>query len=239
MTTEKENETPAEPQAGEAEPTLQPVAATTTTTEPPAGESHEEQSLSLEEARKIRSESANLRKRLKDSEATLADLKAFKDQIEAEKLSADEKQALAVQKKEKQLAELQKEKDDAVRAHQEYKISTEVRLQAAQMHFADLSDASRLLDWSEITYDDDGMPNNLKELLTKLAKAKPYLVSKPTQAPTAGGATSPAQSQTSNNTEITQQYVNDVLGGKIPWESLSPDRRTAILNWKAQHSYRF
>src|SRR5258708_5775717 len=144
MTTEKENETPAEPQAGEAEPTLQPVAATTTTTEPPAGESHEEQSLSLEEARKIRSESANLRKRLKDSEATLADLKAFKDQIEAEKLSAAENQALALHTQQHPLPQLHNHQDDAVRAHQEDKISTEVRLQAPQMHFAHLYHASRL-----------------------------------------------------------------------------------------------
>src|SRR5947209_5684008 len=57
--------TVAEPQAGE--PTApQPQAGNTTPTEPQAGESHNTaEQISLDEARKLRSEANNLRKRLK------------------------------------------------------------------------------------------------------------------------------------------------------------------------------
>lgn len=158
------------------------------------------------------------------------ELDELKAKLENEKLSENEK-------KDKQLADLQKTHDEAIRQHQEYKVNTEVRLQAAQMGFADIADAVRLLDWTEITYGDDGAPNNVKELLSKLLKAKPYLAGKPAPtAPTAGGATAPAQSQR-NSTQVTQEYINRLTPQE--YDALSPERKQEIRQWQAAHMFRF
>lgn len=222
--------TPVTPQAGEADPiNPQAQAATVPPTEPQAGDSQKPPLNTADYERMI----AELRK---ESAAHRTKLNKF----EADEKARTDAQLTEQQKKDKQLADLQKAHDEAVRQHQEYKVSTEVRLQAAQMGFADLNDASRLLDWSEIEYGTDGAPTNVKTLLDKLLKAKPYLQGKAVVAtPTAGGATSPARSQTTDNAEITQTYVADVMNGKIPWRDLSQERRTAVLNWQAKNPYKF
>lgn len=220
---------PATPPAGAADPiNPQGQAPATPPTDPQAGESQKTAKSAEDYDRII----AELRK---ENAGHRTKLKTFED-AEAKRAEA---QMTEQQKKDKQLADLQKAHDEAIRQHQEYKVSTEVRLQAAQMGFADLNDASRLLDWSEITYDGDGTPNNVKPLLEKMLKAKPYLAGKPaTPAPTAGGPTSPARSQADNG-EITQAYVADVMSGKISWQQLSPERKSAVLDWQRKNLYRF
>lgn len=217
-----------EPQAGDPVPinSPQPQAGNP---EPQAGDGSTEP-ISLEAAKKLRSENASLRKRTQENDALLAELKAFKEQAEAAQLSESEKRDRAAQQREKQFADLQKAHDDALRAHQEYKINAEVRLQAAQMGFADLSDAVRLLDWSEIEYDDDGTPKNVRDLLGKLLKAKPYLAGKSAaSAVTGGGATAPARSTTSGPQTLTKEYVAQIQrGGQQAWAALSPEEQQRI-----------
>jgi len=221
---------PAQPQAGEADPiNPQGQVPTTPQAEPQAGEPKPSKSADDYERmlKELRNEAASNRVKLK--------------KFEDEERARTEAQMTEQQKKDKQLADLQKAHDDAIRQHQEYRINSEVRIQAAQMGFADVADATRLLDWTKITYDEDGTPNNVQTLLKDLLKAKPYLAGKPAPtAQTAGGATSPARSQTqAGSGEITAAYVADVMSGKVPWRELSQEQKNAVLQWQAKNPYRF
>lgn len=209
-----EDTTAVESQADETENNPQPQAGNT----PPEPQAGEGQNISLDEAKKLRSEAANLRKRLKAFEE--ADAKAKDAQLsEQERLQ-------------KQLADLQSQHDTATRTHQERIIGYEVRLQASQMGIVDPDAAAKLLDWSQIEYDDNGAPLNVSDLLKGLIKAKPYLAgSKP--APTSGGATNPPRSQSTAPKELSWQVIS----------SMKPDeynaRRAEIQQWMLNNPSRF
>src|SRR5712692_2754482 len=212
---------PVDPHAGgTGDP--QPVAATQTTTDPHAGDSPTETPLSLEEGRKIRSESTNLRQRLKDAEKLAAELKAFKEQTETASLSDNEKREAAQKKLEQQLSEHQSQNSTLLKQLQETRINNEVFKQASKLNIIDIDAASKLIDASRIDYDEQGNPTNVDALLKDLAKQKPWLVGKAQQ--TSGGATNPSRSQTGGPQTITKEYVESVQrGGHQAWAALSPD----------------
>lgn len=164
-------------------------------------------------------------KEAKDHRLQADELRKFKEQVEAEKLSETEKQELARQNLEKQLADLQKERDDTIRQSQERIVNYEVRLQAARMGIVDPDVAAKLLDWSEIEYDDNGSPSNVDDLLKSLLKSKPYLGASKTVS-TSGGATNPSRSATASASQ------------PLSWERLSKmtaqeydARRPEIQRW--------
>lgn len=153
--------TGTEPQAGNAPDAHQPQAGNTTPPEPQAGEGQHSETLSLEEAKKLRSEAQNLRKRLKSYE-------------DAEQQSRDA-QLSETERLKKQHADLQAKYDTEVRQMQERVIRYEVQAQAHKIGIIDPDAAVRLLDWSDLEYDEDGTPNNAEKLLKELLKNKPYL----------------------------------------------------------------
>ena len=214
--------TSADPQAGDTDP--QPQAGVTST-DPQAGESQTNDTISLDEAKKLRSEAANLRSRLRSTEAKAKELDDLKAKLEADKLSETEKL-------QKQLATLQSEHDNAIRAAQERTINYEVRLQAAQMGIVDPDAAAKLLDWSQIEYDDNGSPTNVNDLLKNLLKTRPYLAGK-AQVQTSGGATNPSRSTTT----APQTLSWEVIGNMKPDEYNA--RRAEIQQWIATHPHRF
>jgi hypothetical protein len=146
----------AEPQAGDAT-TPQPQAGTPST-EPQAGES---QTISLEEAKKLRSEAQNLRKRMK----------AYED---AER-QVQEAQLSETERLKKQHSDLQAQHDTYTRQMQERIVRYEVERQATQLGIIDPDAAVRLLDWSELEYDEQGTPTNTEKLLQALIKKRTYL----------------------------------------------------------------
>lgn len=220
-----------QPQAGE--PALinpQPQAGITPQAEPQAGEP--KTSLSAADYERIvaelRKENANHRTKL--------------NKFELDEKARTEAQMTEQQKKDKQLADLQAQHEEHIRATLERTINYEVKLQAAALGVNPkrLDYVARLIEWEDIDTDDQGNPTNIKELLSKLVQDVPELLGKPAQtAPTAGGATAPERSRTSGNGEITAEYVADVMSGKINWRDLPPERRTAVLNWQAKNPYRF
>ncbi len=147
-------------------------AVTTPTTQPQAGEGQAE-TMSLEEAKKLRTEAHNLRKRLKE----------FDDKEEQAKLAA--------------LSEVEKAKQQAVKAEQQIQqyreklITAQVQLAAQAKGVID-AEAAALLVRGSLEYDDDGMPSNLDKALDTLIKNKPYLA----PAKPAEPATTPAQTAT-------------------------------------------
>src|SRR5258708_30693600 len=94
----------------------------------------------------------------------LKDLEAFKAKVDAEKMSDEEKRQLERQTLEKQLADLQKEKETATRQTQELRVTNEVFKHGQRLNIIDLDAATKLLDASQIEYDDSGQPTNIEAL---------------------------------------------------------------------------
>lgn len=154
---------------------------------------------------------------------------------ELDRLKAEQETATLneTQKLQKQLAKMQADHDTLSKSSQERIINYEVRLQAAQAGIVDPDAAAKLLDWSQIEYDDHGQPTNVEKLLKDLLKAKPYLVGKPVA--TGGGATNPPRSATDGTGEITEQYAMDVLSGKI--KGLSAQQTAKVGEWLASQQF--
>ncbi len=211
-----DNATPATPQAGGAGDTS-PQAGTTTPSEPQAGD----EPISLDEAKKLRSEAANLRKRLK----------AFEDQqaaAEAAKLTEQEKL-------QKQLADTQSQLSEKERLIQERVIRYEVQLQAAELgaNPRHLDKIARLIDSAEVKLDDQGVPTNVKELVDKLLKEMPeLLLQQDKRPPSAGGATNPSRAVSSAVglswdviTKMTPEQYNARRAEIQAWIADNPARR--------------
>jgi hypothetical protein len=222
----EENTPPVDPQAGKTEDP-QPQAGSNTTPEPQAGDGQE--TISLEEARKLRSEASNLRKRLKEFESLNTELKTFKEQKEAEKLSDVEKQTLAQKKLEQQLAEQQTKNNELLRQLQENRVNNEVFKQASKLNIIDIDAASKLLDSSQIEYDDTGNPTNIDALLKDLVKQRSWLVGKQQSQPMSGGPTNPSRSHSSAPPDLSWDVI-----GKMSREEYAA-RSAEIQKWILEH----
>ncbi len=160
-------------------------AATTPTSQPQAGGDPTE-TISLEEARKLRSEAANLRKRMK----------AFEDaEAAAQAASLTE-----VERLKKQHADLQTQHNALIAEAKEIRLLRAVELSAIKLEFKHPEIAAKLLDRADLEYEEDGStPKNISKLLEKLLKNMPELAKEqaPTQqasngtAPTAGTPPAP------------------------------------------------
>ncbi len=160
-------------------------APTTENVNPPAGEttkttlSHEDAIAALE---RVRREAAEYRVKNKELE---------------EKVSAAEKAKMTdLEKAQARVAELERSHAEHTRTAQERAIKYEVQLHAAKLGIIDPDAASKLLDLSQLDYDEDGTPKNAQKLLQDLVKAKPYLIG--TQA--SGSATNPPSTSHGANT---------------------------------------
>jgi hypothetical protein len=169
-----------------------------------------------------------------DLAAKLKDLEAFKAKVDAEKLSDTEKQTLTQKKLEQQLADLQKEKETATRQTQELRVTNEVFKHGQRLNIVDLDAAVKLLDSSQIEYDDSGQPTNIDALLKALVKERSWLVGK--QQQTGGGATNASRTTTGNAGDITAEYAKKVLADLVEFRSLSPERQQQISQWIADNA---
>jgi hypothetical protein len=123
----------------------------------------EEERFDTEYVRKLRSEAAEYRKKLRDLEA---------------KVRTDEEAKLSESERlQKRLAELERQQSEWERDRQERTLQYEVKLAAAQLGIVDPDAAWRLLDLKEVDFDDDGKPKNVDVVLKKLIQQKPYLAS--------------------------------------------------------------
>ena len=142
---------------------------------------------------------------------------------------------------EKQLADLNERREQELQERFVNKVQQQSAIEAAKLGVepAYLEKVFRFLEWEALDADDNGNPTNVSELIAQLVKEMPALKGKGAPV-SSGGATNPPRSQTDGNTgEISASYVADVMSGKVPWQSLTPERRTAILNWQAKNPFRF
>jgi len=153
------------PAAAPAATTATPPAPAATITSPDAlAADGNTELISLEEARKLRSEAQALRKRLK----------AFEDAEQA----AKDAQLGEVERMAKERAALQEQYDNALLELQEARIFQAVAQNAGKHNFAIPHDMIvRLLNWDDIEFDEaSGKPTNVHKLLEKLAHDAPDLV---------------------------------------------------------------
>ena len=138
-------------------------------TQPPAGNpeaqaangTQQPESISLDEAKKLRSEAQTLRSRLKT--------------LEEDKAKAEQASLTDAERRDKRLAELERRDADHERERQEWRIQDSVTRTALRLNFRDPADAFSLVDRSALDFDEAGNPKNVDKLLGDLATAKPYL----------------------------------------------------------------
>ena len=143
-----------QPQAGT--PHANPLAGDATSTSTDRAET-----LSLEEAKKLRQEHKALRERLKG--------------YEDEQKKRDDAELTTQQKADKKLAELQRQHSEYQTAAQQRIVRAEVKAAASGVGL-DPGLAAKLIDYAEIEFDDDGEPKNIEKLLAALVKQYPQLV---------------------------------------------------------------
>jgi hypothetical protein len=152
--------TASQPQAGT--PSFLTNTETPPAEAPPAGESPSaDERISLDEARKLRSEAHSLRQRLAAAE---------KKVTEHEDAKLSEQDRL-----QKRATELEQQVQQAQAAERTLRTRLAVERAAHGLRFVDVADAYALLDQGAIEYGEDGEPKNVDTLLKALVKAKPYL----------------------------------------------------------------
>lgn len=146
----------------QADPETQPPAGDAEAQAAPATEQAQQETISLDEAKKLRSEANGLRRRLKELED--AD-KARKD---AELSETDRLTARVT------------EMEAAAQASRDRILRLATVGVASRLGFTDPEDAVRLIDTASLEVGDDGTPANADAVLAALAKAKPYLLTQRT-----------------------------------------------------------
>jgi hypothetical protein len=149
----------------QAAPETQPPAgdsAALAASEDGAESSSQPESISLEEARKLRSESASLRKRLK----------AFED-AEKQRLDADKS---AEERATERIAQLESSLEQERGARRSMVTQVMAVAAARKLGFRDPDLAPRLIANGDVEFTDDGQPKNVERLLGDLAKEHPHLI---------------------------------------------------------------
>lgn len=161
---EETTSTSANAQAANVDPPAQAAIV------PNAQAATDSEQITFEEARRLRSESVNLRKRLK----------SYEDAEEAAKTAA----LSEVEKANKRSADLEKK----VQEYQKQLIAAQVKIAAQAKGIID-PDLAALAVEKQLEFGEDGMPSNLDKALDELVKAKPYLISKPAEQQTTPATT--------------------------------------------------
>jgi len=165
-----------DPNATPADADDQPQAGTTSQADTPAtdgsdaGGDQPTETISLEDAKKLRSEAANLRKRLKAFEEEERKRKDA-ERTEAERLAAERQEFEAARQA------FENERRQA-------RTASAVEAAARRLGFRNPAKAFRLLDEEDLGIEEDGTPSKAEEALKALAAAEPYLVGSGTGSPT-------------------------------------------------------
>lgn len=186
------NPTPVNPQAGQAGANQSSNSASSAgnpqagvpdanaqaqNTQPPSP------AMSLEDAmaalEKSRLENAQHRTQNRDM---AAQLKTLQDAEQARK----DAELSELERAQKQAAEWQQKHADTTRAMQERIVGLMIEVQAGKLNIIDPDAAVKLMDWTALEYDDDGVPTNAAKVLADLVKARPYLVATPAAQATNG-----------------------------------------------------
>lgn len=228
---------------------------TDTTTDAPASGQQPTDGQQPEEVRdpvaKARAEAeAKYRTQLRTVEKRLQEVEAERA---AEKRAAEEAQMSELEKAQSRAAESQRKLADTTRAMQERIIGLTIQVQASKLNIIDSDAAVKLMDWTQLQFDEDGTPTNADAVLAALVAAKPYLVAQAAQAsaqaPGVGdatvagshtanaqlasqlGATNPTR-QNGPVTVTANQYMDKAFAADFK-NRYGMDLQTAVLRGKA------
>lgn len=191
--------------------TDQPAAAQST----PQSEPTQTPAVANPEAQRYAAEAAANRKALRDAEKRIAEFEA------AQKAAADA-QLSEVERAQKRATDAERQLADRTRAFQERVISADIQLNAAKLGIIDPDAAAKLLDWSGLEYDDDGLPTNATALLEQLLTSKPYLRGAATSA---NGSPVAQQLAQQNGQQQTQQTIAPTNAARTTGPiSVTPDQ---------------
>lgn len=122
------------------------------------------------EIKRLRAEAADYRKKLRA--------------LEQEVKRRDDEKLSETERLQARLAELEQERTTYQTERQERILRYETMLAASKLGIIDPEAAYKLLDVSQIEFDDDGAPKNLERCLHALLEAKPYLAAAGHASPT-------------------------------------------------------
>lgn len=186
-----------------------PVADTDAETPPPEGDSQPADAVSRAELKKIRSETAALRRRTKEAEAEL-------EKLRTEQLSETEKAIAEARNVARQ---------EVLGEVNQRLVAAEIRAAAAKAAAIDPDDIVKLVDTAQVAVDDQGDIVGVDEAVAELLEAKPHLVKQPDprfKVPADGGATNQRQLTREDLKRMSPSQINaarkdgqlDVLLGK-------------------------
>src|SRR6266568_917413 len=101
--------------------------------------------------------------------------RAQKERETAEQAAKDA-QLSEIERTKKQYAEIEAERDTLKHELQQLRVHAAVERHAQKLQFEYPEAAAKLMDWSQIEYDESGAPKNVDKLLDNLAKAMPKLI---------------------------------------------------------------
>lgn len=146
--------------------------------------------------KKANNESASHRHKAKE-------LDELKSRLENEKLSEAEKLQTQLAQKEQEILK-----------HQERVVRSEIKSAALSLGVINPALIAKLVDWSEIEYDENtGDPTNVEDLLKELIKNEPYLVGKQQTPITRTTATNPSRS--SVQSDDVEGLLRRIQQGKL------------------------
>lgn len=166
----------------------QQAASTPASGQDDAAQQDQQQDIHDPEKKRLSDEAAKWRKQAREQEKRLKELEAAEQARKDADLSAQERAEKKASDAEKRLADIE-------RTTRERVVRAEVRVQATTVGIKPEL-AMRLLDLSEVEYDDEGEPQNIDKLLKALAKAYPELVSSSTPGASQQSGTPPSTSTT-------------------------------------------
>jgi len=151
-----------EPTEGQTAPAADGAAGVKET---PQVQNAEELRALLEKERTDRQEANREAHKLR---ARLRELEKAEEERAKAQMTEQERVAAELEAARKQLAELQE-------AHRAGVVRNAITLVAAEISIVDPDAGYKLLDHDKLEYDEAGAPTNVRDLLTKLLRAKPYL----------------------------------------------------------------
>jgi hypothetical protein len=144
---------------------------------------------------------ASIQRKLSELERDNAKYRQEAREREDAQRKTDEAKLSDAERQQKRLTELTTENADLLQQLRDVRTRYSVIAAAQRLGFADPGDAFRLLDQSQLEFDDKGEPRHLDRLLGELLRAKPYLGNGTTRSAGSaeGGTRGGGQAQSGRN----------------------------------------
>ena len=164
----------------------------------------------------------DLRKSEAAHRTTAKDAQAKLDEFEKANLSE-------LERAKKELAKHQESAAQATTELQRLRVERVIDREAGKLGL-DPDMAARLIDWSDLDYDDDGKPKNVEKLVTELVKKWPNLIGGAPAANGTNGSTPRTPATGGGTTNPSSQYRQGVpITDAVYQELIKPENKTEYM----------